>query len=80
MTGTALHRADHLEEVATVDVRQTQIEYDDVRWVVDDLLQAGQSGRRGAHCVATFPECPGHRLAYAGVVLDEHHHGHCPET
>jgi len=68
------HATDHAEDVGPVEVRQTEVEHDDVGRPVDDRLERVGAAPLGAHGMPAVGERAGEGLPDALVVLD-HEHG-----
>ena len=63
-------RTDHPHQVLAVDIGQTEVEYDQIRSVVDDRLQARHRHRLRSHHMTGRRQCPDREVADLVVVLD----------
>ena len=74
--GHVAHGAHHGQDLDAVDVRQAEIEQDDVGPIVDHRLQAGKAGRLPVHRMPTLRERTAQRRTDPRVVLDEQDDSH----
>jgi hypothetical protein len=72
--------AQHGQHVGAVDIRQAEVQQDDIRLLLDGCAQRGHAGADGRHGVRLFAQRSGEGTPDRPVVLDKQHLSHYPSS